>query len=117
MGDFNNLQKKSVLGAGGFGVVWLVEQRSGPCGCFAAKGDSTMALKEISKGLVVRERVQAAVQNERKVMAIMAGNPLFIHLYGTYKDAQNIYFIMEMAPMDILSIYAANKLFGKSHHA
>lgn len=110
---FQHMKRVRVLGAGGFGVVWLVEPGGGCCSV-GHNGAGTMALKSISKGLIVKEKVQAAVQNEKKILSIMSDNPLIIHLYGTHQDPEHVYFLMEMAAMDLQQAYAMNKLFGSA---
>lgn len=110
---FKDLVKERIIGAGGFGVVWLVHKKGAGSCCMIGKGGTQMAMKIVSKGLVNREKVQTAVQNERKVLSIMVNNPLIIHLYGTHKDAENVYFLMELGAMDVLHAYAMHKLFGK----
>lgn len=110
--DFLKLKKVRIMGFGHFGVVSLVNPGGHGCSCCTGDSMQQKALKSISKGVVAKEKVQAAVQNERKILTIMSDNPLIIHLYGTYKDEQHVYFLMEAACMDLQQAYAMNRLFG-----
>ncbi|XP_063225447.1 cGMP-dependent protein kinase, isozyme 1-like [Bacillus rossius redtenbacheri] len=81
-----NLRRVGVLGGGAFGRVDLVQDRA---------SRSTYALKRLSKHLVVSQRLQTFVYNEKHVMLACASCPFVPRLYETYKDSKYIYFLME----------------------
>jgi len=114
---FKELKRTRILGCGGFGTVWMVEQAGAGGCCAVGKGADQMAMKCVMKGLVAKTNSKVAIQNERKVMAAMVDNPMTVRLHGTFKDDQNVYFLMDMATMNLQRAYLTNKLFGKPEHA
>jgi len=72
------------LGRGTFGHVQLVKDRN----------DVTYALKAVNKAHVVTHNQIPHILNERAVMMEL-DHPFVVHLYGTMKDRDYLYFLLE----------------------
>lgn len=89
--EYGEWKTGALLGCGGFGAVRMVE--------FVDKntGQTTFAaLKALSKGYVVKTKMQQGTVREKDILA-MCDSPFVIRLYATYKDQQYLYFLMELA--------------------
>lgn len=73
------------LGQGSFGHVQLVKH--------AASGD-TFALKGVCKQQIVDTHQQGHIMSEKKVMSTLQ-HPFIIRLFATYKDHDQLYFLLE----------------------
>jgi len=103
-----DLKKIGLLGSGGFGAVYLVEH--------AATG-STYALKELSKGYVVKAGMQQSVMSEKDVQ-ILCDSPFIVKLYETYNSSQQLFFLLELAlGGELYATYNKKGLYGKEPHA
>lgn len=86
----DELENVAQLGMGGFGIVNLVRIKSNP--------NQVFALKRCSKEFVRTSHQQQHIINEKLVMQRVSGRHQFIiQLYRTFKDAQNVYFLIETA--------------------
>jgi len=103
-----DLQTLGLLGAGGFGAVYLVEH---------LPTKETYALKAISKGYIVQCGMEEGVKNEKKIL-MMVNSPFIIKLYETFNGGQSIYFLMETAlGGELFATYNRRKFFGSAKHA
>lgn len=103
-----DLKKIGLLGCGSFGAVELFEH---------IKTGETYALKNISKGYVVKTGMQANVLNEKTVMMAL-GSQFCIRLYETYNGAQSLYFLMEAAlGGELYATYNRKGFHGSVPHA
>ncbi|KAH1173259.1 hypothetical protein KIL84_017098 [Mauremys mutica] len=75
-----------VLGTGGFGRVELVRGRG-----------QLFALKRIRKEHVVRRRQQEHVCTEKRVLE-RSRCPFIVGLFGTFRDSQDVYMLLEFCP-------------------
>lgn len=74
------------LGKGSFGHVQLVRETKNP--------SKTYALKSVNKVSIVKSGQQRHIISEKKVMASL-NHPFLIKLYATFKDQNNLYFLLE----------------------
>jgi len=81
----SSLKCIGVLGVGAFGRVTLVED---------PKDLKVYALKKVRKNRIVETSQQEHIINEKKIMAAL-NNPFCIKLFATFKDALNVYFLLE----------------------
>lgn len=82
----DRLDVVGTLGKGSFGLVQLMQDR---------ETGQHYALKQISKAQIVALGQQEHVLSERDVMRI-CDHPLIIKLFATYKDEENLYFLLEV---------------------
>ncbi len=83
--SFRELKRGKVLGRGSFGIVQIVSTPDG----------QTYALKGVAKKQVVKDRQQPHIVSEKKVME-MLDHPFLVRLFGTYRDASCVYFLLEL---------------------
>eukprot|EP00930_Biecheleria_cincta_P054398 TRINITY_DN4048_c0_g1_i3.p1 TRINITY_DN4048_c0_g1~~TRINITY_DN4048_c0_g1_i3.p1 ORF type:complete len:752 (+),score=151.31 TRINITY_DN4048_c0_g1_i3:131-2386(+) len=98
-----SLTKVALLGAGNFGNVELMEESS---------TGEVYAMKTISKGFIVKERLQDAIINEKSVM-FMLHNDFITRLYETYSTQESVHFLMEVSlGGELYGAYHKNGLYG-----
>jgi len=78
-----------VLGEGGFGAVFLCQRRNKP--------GKEYALKRLSKGYIVQANAEKQVCAERDILSMMDSD-FIIRFYGSYKDQEYVYMLLELAP-------------------
>lgn len=106
--ELSKLKHVGVLGAGGFGVVSLVE-----CGVTGQR----LALKALCKGHIVEEAQEQCVMNEKWVMRI-THSPFVIRLAATFNAQEQLYFLMEAAlGGSLYAAYSKELLWGCEVHA
>jgi len=85
--NFEDLEILTTLGTGTFGRVKLVRHRS---------GNQVYALKVLKKAQVVAFKQKQNVLHEKNILA-MCDHPNILKLHQTFKDAKNLYLLMELA--------------------
>uniref|UniRef100_A0A7S1QAA8 cGMP-dependent protein kinase n=1 Tax=Alexandrium catenella TaxID=2925 RepID=A0A7S1QAA8_ALECA len=99
-----DIKKLGVLGCGGFGCVELREHM---------KTGETYALKGLSKGYVVKCRLQKSVLMEKNVQ-LMCDCPFIIKLYETFNSEQMLYLLLELAlGGELYATYNKKNLWGR----
>ncbi|CAD7955388.1 unnamed protein product [Amoebophrya sp. A120] len=83
----SDLKRLALLGCGGFGAVTLEQHKT--------TGD-TYALKRLSKGHIVKTKMQAGTMREKNILA-MCDSAFVIRLFATFKDDQYLFFVLEPA--------------------
>ncbi|ETO14100.1 hypothetical protein RFI_23266 [Reticulomyxa filosa] len=83
--SLNDLKQIGILGSGAFGTVSLVED---------VTTGTTYSLKKIRKNKVVDCAQEKHVLNERQILGSLDNN-FCVKLYATYKDALNVYLLLE----------------------
>eukprot|EP00928_Gymnodinium_smaydae_P027861 TRINITY_DN21407_c0_g2_i1.p1 TRINITY_DN21407_c0_g2~~TRINITY_DN21407_c0_g2_i1.p1 ORF type:complete len:839 (+),score=157.58 TRINITY_DN21407_c0_g2_i1:107-2518(+) len=102
------LKKIGLLGSGGFGSVELVEH---------ADNKRQYAKKLISKGYVVRQKVQEGIMNEKRIL-MMCDSPFIVKLYCTYNSQENVAFLMEaILGGELFVTYGMRGFYGSEPHA
>mmetsp|Transcript_19463 Transcript_19463/g.48763 ORF Transcript_19463/g.48763 Transcript_19463/m.48763 type:complete len:836 (-) Transcript_19463:646-3153(-) len=82
-----DMKRLALLGCGGFGAVTLEQNKvSGEC----------YALKRLSKGHIVKTKMQAGTMREKNILA-MCDSPFVIKLFATFQDDQYLFFVLEPA--------------------
>jgi len=85
--ELSDLRRIGLLGCGGFGAVTLeLHKQSG----------ETYALKQLSKGYILKMRTQKGVLREKEIMAL-CHSPFIIRLFKTFKSKEHLYFLLEAA--------------------
>jgi len=96
------------LGCGAFGAVTLVR-------C-PASGEA-LALKAVSKGIIIEKRMQRAVMLEKAAMQRTC-SPFVIRLVATFNSSEHLFFLMEAAlGGDLCSVYVRYGFHGSERHA
>lgn len=106
--NLDDLEELCCIGSGAFGTVALVRH--------TATGE-VMALKALSKGMLVNKSLQRAVLLEKETM--QAACSLFVvRLLSTFNSSQHLYFLMEAAMGgDLYAAYNRHDLYGSETHA
>lgn len=81
----DELRQVAILGEGGFGAVYLMERQG-----------QQYALKRLSKGYIIQANAESQVSAERHILS-MLGSDFIIRFYQSYKDAQYVYMLLEVA--------------------
>ena len=70
------------------------------------------ALKGLSKGHLVREEMEDSAIAEKQILMIL-DSPMVVRLFNTYKDDQNLFFLMEACVAgDLYFMLNRNELYG-----
>lgn len=103
-----DLVRIGVLGSGGFGLVELCEHKQTKV-CYA--------LKAISKGWIVKTRMQKCVMIEKNIL-LMTNSPFIVRLFETYNGTQTLYFLLEAAMGgELHATYNKKGFYGSDKHA
>merc|ERR1711970_719273 len=81
----DELKRLGMLGVGGFGTVTLEEH---------TLTGSAYALKEMSKGFLVKMGMQGSVVNEKMILS-MTDSVFIVKLFQTYREDQTLSFLLE----------------------
>ncbi|EGR27661.1 protein kinase domain protein [Ichthyophthirius multifiliis] len=74
-----------IIGKGGFGKVWKVENR---------KSRQIFAMKEMSKSLVITKKSVSSVMNERNLLSMLK-HPFLVNMQYAFQDRDNLYLVMD----------------------
>jgi protein kinase A len=100
-----DLKVIGTLGKGSFGHVQLVKHK---------KSGMTYALKSVSKAQIVETCQQSHIISEKQTMAKL-NSPFLIRLYATYKDKNQLYFLLEPSlGGELFTVLRKRKLFSDS---
>jgi serine/threonine protein kinase len=92
------------LGRGSFGHVQLVKGQNG----------KTYALKSVNKAQIVRLQQIEHIMNEKRVMAVLE-HPFLVTFYGSFKDANNLFFLLEpVLGGELFSVLRAKTFFDEA---
>jgi len=106
--DRKDLRVLGLLGCGGFGAVELVEHQ---------KTKETYALKSLSKGHVVKCRMQKSVIQEKTIQH-MCDSFFIVKLYECFNEPQNLCFLLELAlGGELYDTYCKKGFHGSVRHA
>eukprot|EP00913_Durusdinium_trenchii_P002608 g2414.t1 len=101
---FKDLKVLGLLGCGGFGAVFLVEDLG---------NGETYALKNLSKGYVVTSGMQNSVISEKNVQ-LMCDSPFVVKLYETFNSAETLHLLLELAlGGELYATYNKKNLWGQ----
>jgi len=105
----SEFEKVGLLGCGGFGSVRLVRVKND-------KQKTSYALKQISKGYIVKMHLCDQICNERRILS-MTNSPFIAQFYCTYKDAESLYFLLEAClGGEIFAVYNQKHFHGSMPH-
>eukprot|EP00397_Hematodinium_sp_SG-2012_P002484 GEMP01002491.1.p1 GENE.GEMP01002491.1~~GEMP01002491.1.p1 ORF type:complete len:878 (+),score=255.93 GEMP01002491.1:437-3070(+) len=82
-----DLRSLGLLGCGGFGAVTLEQHKV---------TGKAYALKALSKGYIVKMRMQKGVLREKEILSMCDSN-FICRLYATFKTADKLFFLLEPA--------------------
>ena len=101
---FQDLKKLGLLGCGGFGAVEMVEDLT---------SGNTYALKNLSKGYVVKSGMQSSVISEKNVQ-LMCDSPFVVKLFETFNSDQHLHLLLELAlGGELYATYNKRNLWGQ----
>ncbi|KAK2958757.1 putative 3-phosphoinositide-dependent protein kinase 1 [Blattamonas nauphoetae] len=93
--DFNF---EETIGFGSFSsVIKAVNKKTG----------KLVAIKQISKSHIIKNKMEKTVYTERDVLRKYP-HPLILHFYGNYQDNESLYFVLELCKTD-MSKYVSQK--------
>mmetsp|Transcript_42789 Transcript_42789/g.64393 ORF Transcript_42789/g.64393 Transcript_42789/m.64393 type:complete len:807 (+) Transcript_42789:41-2461(+) len=84
---FEDIQRRTILGAGTFGQVWLVNKKG---------TKDVYALKIQNKRELIQHHQVDGVKREKDIMTKL-DHPFIIKLFNTYQDDKNIFMLMQIA--------------------
>eukprot|EP00928_Gymnodinium_smaydae_P064186 TRINITY_DN47595_c0_g1_i1.p1 TRINITY_DN47595_c0_g1~~TRINITY_DN47595_c0_g1_i1.p1 ORF type:complete len:788 (-),score=198.12 TRINITY_DN47595_c0_g1_i1:68-2431(-) len=106
--SMSSLKVLGILGFGGFGKVELCEHKD---------TGKVYAVKILSKGYVIANKLVENVLNERLIM-LSCNSRFIVKLYTTENSEQWLHFFMEPAlGGELYVVYSRNKLHGSVSHA
>lgn len=99
-----DLKELTLLGAGAFGRVTLVQ---------SAKTNETFALKALDMTKVVKLRQIQHVMNEKNIM-LKVQHPFIQRLYATFKSRSNLYMLIEVSlGGELFTLLRSHRRFNK----
>eukprot|EP00746_Dinoflagellata_sp_MGD_P005390 gnl/MRDRNA2_/MRDRNA2_110430_c0_seq1.p1 gnl/MRDRNA2_/MRDRNA2_110430_c0~~gnl/MRDRNA2_/MRDRNA2_110430_c0_seq1.p1 ORF type:complete len:432 (+),score=85.83 gnl/MRDRNA2_/MRDRNA2_110430_c0_seq1:179-1474(+) len=103
-----SLERIGMLGQGAVGFVTLVRDSC---------SKKLYALKAMSKGLIVHQRLKDMVKNEMDCMS-MLDSDFIVRLCATYRDPHHVYFLLEPCfGGELFDVYNSNGFFRSEKHA
>eukprot|EP00929_Paragymnodinium_shiwhaense_P053686 TRINITY_DN26897_c0_g2_i1.p1 TRINITY_DN26897_c0_g2~~TRINITY_DN26897_c0_g2_i1.p1 ORF type:complete len:813 (-),score=221.11 TRINITY_DN26897_c0_g2_i1:310-2748(-) len=104
----SDLEKKGMLGAGGYGIVDLYKNRH---------TEEAYAVKALCKGYIVQERLEDALLIEKDVL-LMCDSNFIIKLFGTFMTDEFACFVLEIASGgELFATYNRKNFWGLEEHA
>ena len=104
---FDDLERHGFLGAGTFGLVYLVAKRG------SKKENLTpMALKCMKKVQVAQSGMSSSIDSERRIMSSIE-HPFLLRLISTFQDRDQIYMLLDFVVGGELFSLLANAPGGK----
>jgi cGMP-dependent protein kinase len=85
--ELGDLERVGPLGCGGFGAVTLEKH---------LPSNKTYALKALSKGYIVKMKMQKGVLREKEILSI-CDSDFIVHMFQTFKTQNYLYFLLEAA--------------------
>ena len=82
----NHFEFLYVIGKGGFGKVWKVENK---------KFKKIYALKEMSKAKVIDKKSEKSIKYERDLLSKLK-HPFIVNMHYSFQDYDNLYLVMDM---------------------
>lgn len=102
------LRTIALLGCGGFGAVTLEQHKD---------TGKTYALKRLSKGFIVKTKMQQGTIREKDILAL-CDSDFVIKLFATFKDDQYLYFLLEPAlGGELYATYHKHRFHGDAKKA
>lgn len=102
------LKTLALLGCGGFGAVTLEQHKT---------TGKTYALKRLSKGFIVKTKMQQGTMREKEILAL-CDSDFIIKLFATFKDDQYLYFLLEPAlGGELYATYHKHRFHGDAKKA
>ncbi|CAD8059441.1 unnamed protein product [Paramecium sonneborni] len=84
--SISNFTQKNVIGKGGFGKVWMVENK---------KSKSLYAMKIMSKAKIIAKKSVQSVMNELQLLSQLKHN-FIINMQAAFQDRDNLYLVMDL---------------------
>lgn len=84
--SINNFNFHYVIGRGGFGKVWKVEQK---------KTKTVYAMKEMSKARIISKKSLSSVLGEKEVLTGLK-HPFLVNMIYAFQDRENLYLLMDL---------------------
>jgi len=98
----------ALLGCGGFGAVTLEQHKT---------TGKTYALKRLSKGFIVKTKMQQGTMREKEILAL-CDSDFVIKLFATFKDDQYLFFLLEPAlGGELYATYHKHRFHGDAKKA
>ena len=82
----NNFEFCYIIGKGGFGKVWKVENK---------KTKEIFALKVMSKLKILDKKSEKSINSEREFLTILH-HPFIVNMHYAFQDRDNLYLVMDM---------------------
>ena len=102
---YTDFKRLGLLGCGAFGGVTLEQHK---------ETGKTYALKMLSKGFIVKTKMQAGVMREKEILAV-CDSDFVVKLHATFKNKDHLYFLLE--PCLGGELYATYLLHGDAKKA
>ena len=82
----NNFEFIFIIGKGGFGKVWRVQEK---------KTKALYALKEMSKTKIIDKKSEKSINGEREFLSYLH-HPFIVNMHYAFQDSDNLYLVMDL---------------------
>ena len=82
----NNFEFLFIIGKGGFGKVWRVQEK---------KTKELYALKEMSKTKIIDKKSEKSINGEREFLSYLH-HPFIVNMHYAFQDSDNLYLVMDL---------------------
>ena len=82
----NNFEFIYIIGKGGFGKVWRVQEK---------KTKKLYALKEMSKTKIIDKKSEKSINGEREFLSFLH-HPFIVNMHYAFQDSDNLYLVMDL---------------------